>query len=157
VGRGEALVRRRRAQYAGVAAERELAEMLERWGYKVVRHPLGLADLAAWLRSGREARALVFEVKCRPAFSFVSLTIEQYERVLTLARIWEGLPVLAVKIRDRNDWKAMDLREVEVMPLMSYKEGGGEPRWYMVPWGCIEKALYLDEFLETKGYYAELI
>jgi Holliday junction resolvase len=157
VSRGAELVKRRRAQYAGVAAERELAEILERWGYRVVRHPLGLVDLVAWKRFGQVMPPLVFEVKCKPAFSFVSLTIEQYERVLTLARIWEGLPVLAVKIGDRNDWKAMDLREVEVMPLMSYKEGGGEPRWYMVPWGCIEKALYLDEFLASMGYYAELL
>jgi hypothetical protein len=121
----------------------------------VARHPLGLVDLAAWKRFGREMPALVFEVKYTSILSFVTLTIEQYERVLTLARIWGGLPVLAVKIGDRNEWKAMDLREVEKMPLMSYKEGGGVPRWYMVPWECIERALYLDEFLWAKGYDVE--
>ncbi|MCC6050864.1 MAG: hypothetical protein LM580_09170 [Thermofilum sp.] len=147
MGRGVELVKRRRALYAGVAAERELAEILERWGFRVARHPLGLVDLVAWKQFGVERFALVFEVKYVSIPSFVTLMVEQYRRVLALANVWEGLPVLAVKIGDRNAWKAMDLREVEVMPLKSYKEGGSEPRWYMVPQGYVARAMDLDEFL----------
>ena len=138
---------RRQAFFKGLMAEVELAEMLKRWGFRVARQPLGLVDLVAWRGTGCSRFALVFEVKCVSMPTFVELTEKQYRKVLALANIWEGLPVLAVKIELHRVWRAVDLREVEVMRVGCFKGCDEESKRLMVPQSCIEGAMDLEEFL----------
>jgi Holliday junction resolvase len=128
-------------------AEVELAEMLKGWGFRVARQPLGLVDLVAWRDTGCSRFALVFEVKCTSMPTFVELTEKQYRKVLALASVWEGLPVLAVKIELHKVWRAVDLREVEVWRVGCFKNCSEDAKRLMVPQRYIERAMDLEEFL----------
>jgi Holliday junction resolvase len=131
-------------------AEVELAEMLRKWGFRVVRQPLGLVDLVAWRDTGCSRFALVFEVKCVSMPTFVELTEKQYRKVMALARIWEGLPVLAVKIKLHGVWRAVDLREVNVVRVGCFKGCDEDAKRLMVPQDRIEDAMELEEFLRVR-------
>jgi Holliday junction resolvase len=138
---------RRRAFFKGLMAEVELAEMLKGWGFRVARQPLGLVDLVAWKCDGYGRFPLVFEVKCTSMPTFVELTEKQYRKVLALANVWGGLPVLAVKIELHKVWRAVNLREVNVMRVGCFKNCDEDAKKLMVPQSCIEDAMDLEEFL----------
>jgi Holliday junction resolvase len=151
VGRTRTKLERRQAFFKGLMAEVELAEMLKGWGFRVARQPLGLVDLVAWRDTGCSRFALVFEVKCTSMPTFVELTEKQYRKVLALANVWEGLPVLAVKIELHKVWRAVDLREVNVMRVGCFKNCDEDAKKLMVPQHYIERAMDLVEFLQVRN------
>jgi Holliday junction resolvase len=150
VGGTKTKLERRQAFFKGLMAEVELAEMLRKWGFRVARQPLGLVDLVAWRQLGRERFALVFEVKCVSMPTFVELTEKQYRKVMALANVWEGLPVLAVKIEMHKVWRAVDLREVNVVRVGCFKSCDEDAKKLMVPQHYIERAMDLEEFLRVR-------
>jgi Holliday junction resolvase len=150
VGRVRTKLERRQAFFKGLMAEVELAEMLRRWGFRVTRQPLGLVDLVAWKCDGYGRFPLVFEVKCVSMPTFVELTEKQYRKVMALANVWEGLPVLAVKIELHKVWRAVDLREVNVVRVGCFKSCDEDAKKLMVPQHYIERAMDLEEFLRVR-------
>jgi Holliday junction resolvase len=151
VGRVGTKQERRQAFFKGLMAEVELAELLKKWGFRVVRQPLGLVDLVAWKLLGCGRFPLVFEVKCVSMLTFIELTEKQYRKVMVLANVWEGLPVLAVKIELDKAWRAVDLREVDVRRVECYKNCDVERKGLMVPQYYLDHAFDLEGFLWVRG------
>jgi Holliday junction resolvase len=130
------IYRRRGFQY-----ERELARMLYREGFAVIRAPASgskakrvfYPDIVAMYKKN----ILVFEVKTRSEPSDVYIEKEKVERLRDFAERSGGEAYIAVKITSSGEWRAVPLNQ-----LWTTREGN-----YRVSKFILERSIKLEELL----------
>jgi Holliday junction resolvase len=126
----------------GFHYERELAKLLYREGFAVVRAPASgsrarrvfYPDIVALYKKN----ILVFEVKARGELSDIYIEREKVERLRDFANRSGGEAYIAVKITSMGEWRAVPLKD-----LWTTKEGN-----YRVSKFTLERSNRLEELLE---------
>jgi Holliday junction resolvase len=142
-GAGEVEDRRK----VGTESEELLVELLRKWGFEAERDPKGRLDVVA--RKG--GRTLVFEVKARKMLGPVSVNLVQMARALETARRAGGEALLAVHLRDRDEWRVIPLEKLKGRKPSESVEGGSVVREVLVLPEEIEGAETLEECLRERG------
>jgi Holliday junction resolvase len=126
----------------GFHYERELARMLYREGFAVIRAPASgskakrvfYPDIVAMYKKN----ILVFEVKARGELSDIYIDKYKVERLRDFAERSGGEAYVAVKITSTGEWRVVPLRD-----LWTTKEGN-----YRVSKFTLERSIRLEELLE---------
>jgi Holliday junction resolvase len=125
----------------GFHYERELAKMLYKMGFAVIRAPASgsrarrvfYPDIVALYKKN----ILVFEVKARSEPCDVYIEKEKVERLRDFAERSGGEAYIAVKITSTGEWRAVSLTQ-----LWTTREGN-----YRVSKFILERSIKLDELL----------
>jgi Holliday junction resolvase len=89
----------------------------------------------------------VFEVKARKMVGSVQVNLVQLARALETARKAGGEALLAVHLRDRDEWRVIPLEKLKGRKPSETVEGGSVVRWVLVLPEEIEGAETLEEYL----------
>jgi Holliday junction resolvase len=142
-GAGEVEDRRK----VGTESEELLVELLRKWGFEAERDPKGRLDVVA--RKG--GRALVFEVKSLKMLTNVNVSLVQAVRALETAKRAGGEALLAVHLRDRDEWRVIPLEKLKGRRPSESVEGGSVVREVLVLPEEIGGAETLEEYLRKEG------
>jgi Holliday junction resolvase len=131
----------------GVESEELLVELLRKWGFEAERDPKGRLDVVA--RKG--GRTLVFEVKSRKMLGPVSVNLVQMARALETAKRAGGEALLAVHLRNRDEWRVIPLEKLKGRRPSESVEGGSVVREVLVLPEEIEGAETLEVYLRREN------
>jgi Holliday junction resolvase/DNA-directed RNA polymerase subunit RPC12/RpoP len=131
----------------GTESEERLVELLKGWGFEAERDPKGRLDVVA--RKG--GRTLVFEVKARKMVGSVQVNLVQVARALETAKKLGGETLLAVHLRDRDEWRVIPLEALRGRKPYETVEGGSVVREVLVLPEEVERAETLEEYLRKRG------
>jgi Holliday junction resolvase len=131
----------------GTESEELLVEQLKKWGFEAERDPKGRLDVVA--RKG--GRTLVFEVKARKMVGHVQVSLVQVARALEAAKREGGEALLAVHLRNRDEWRVIPLEKLKGRKPSETVEGGSVVREVLVLPEEIEGAETLEEYLRERG------
>jgi Holliday junction resolvase len=145
-GAGEAAGEVENRRKVGTESEELLVELLRKWGFEAERDPKGRLDVVA--RKG--GRTLVFEVKARKMLGPVSVNLVQMARALETAKKAGGEALLAVHLRNREEWRVIPLETLKGRKTYETVEGGSLVRGVLVLPEEVETAETLEEYLRKR-------